>query len=317
MSHATMISGFRHLPGKNCLTTAIRSILNSSGFRFAEPLIFGLCEGLGFQFEMHAELANPYVGGTGRRLLQNLCANLDLQFEVLAFDNDGDAEADLIELIEAQTPAIVHVDLFYLPYFESEMHFAGHRVVPVGYDDDNFYLADTGFAEIKSCPRDAFATARASAYPPYAPRRRRVVLERPDEKPFVEESITRAIFNNLKKFREQAPGYRLNLIETFKTKLQDYKSGRALYVQIEKAGTGGGLCRKLYSHFLDNSFQIYSRGLYEEAASLFGQSAALWRKVAIEARNDRFDNSPQLLDQIHELENRALDTLGKFEADDL
>ncbi|MFH2056914.1 MAG: BtrH N-terminal domain-containing protein, partial [bacterium] len=280
-------------------------------------LIFGLCEGLGFQFERHEELASPFVGGTGRRLLQNFCGNLDLQFEILAFDDDDEAEADLLELIDSGVPAIVHVDLFYLPYFGSEMHFSGHRVIPVGYDEVNFYLADTGFPGIQSCPRAALAEARASAYPPYTPRRRRVVLSRPEAKPFVEESITRAVFNNLKKFREQAPGYRLDKLTEFADSLREYQKPRALYVQIEKAGTGGGLCRKLYSQFLDQAFQIYSRGVYEEAGRLFAESAALWRQIAIEARNGRLEEAPQAVQRISELEHRALDVLATFEADDL
>lgn len=279
--------------------------------------MFGICEGLGFQFEKHEKLATPFVGGTGRRLLQNLCGNLDLQFELMAFDNDDEAERDLLALIDAGIPAIVHVDLYYLPYFGSEMHFAGHRVIPVGYDDTSFYLADTGFAEIQSCPRTDFTTARASDYPPYAPHRRRVVLEKPESKPFVEESITRAVFNNLKKFREQAPGYRLDKISDFKQSLPKYRGSRALYVQIEKAGTGGGLCRKLYAQFLDQAFQIYSRGLYEDAGQLFADSAAAWRQLAINARNDRFEDATDVVEQILQLETRALNILATFEADDL
>jgi hypothetical protein len=311
------LEGFRHLPGKNCLTTAIRNILNYYGYRYQESLVFGLCEGLGFQFEQIAGLDNPYLGGTGRRLLQSFCDNLDLTFELIAFDNDEDAEKDLREKIADQIPVIVHVDLFYLPYFESSSHFAGHRVVPVGFENGNVLLADTGFEQIQSCPLASFAEARSSSYPPFRPHRRRFLLEPPRQKPFLEESITRALYNLVRKFQEGAPGYRLDGIMKLKENLGTYKSLRTLFNQIEKAGTGGGLSRRMFAEFLDQAFQIYSRGLYEEAAALYMKAAELWRQLAVGARRDDIKQAPRLLDEIYELESKALQTLSLFEADDL
>lgn len=317
MPEVNQIEGFRHLPGKNCLTTAIRNILNFYGYRFQEPMVFGLAEGLGFQFEIVPGLDNPFLGGTGKRLLQNFCSNLDLSYDLMAWDSDEEAMIDLREQIDRQIPTIVHVDLYYLPYFESEMHFAGHRVVPVGYDEDNVYLADTGFPDIQTCPLDAFAQARAASYPPYNPFRRRVSLERPTQKPFIEENVAKALYNLLAKFKYNAEGYNLGRIEALKEHLQDYRNMRQLYIQIEKAGTGGGLSRKLFARFLDQAFQIYSRQIYGEAAQAYIESARLWRKIALGARSGDPGEAPSILDRILELERNALTVLSLFEADDL
>jgi hypothetical protein len=317
MTASKMIEGFKHLPGKNCLTTAIRNILSFQGFRFSEPLIFGLCEGLGLQFEILPELDDPFLGGTGRGLLQSFCGNLDLSYDLMAWESDQDAMDDLHRHIDKQVPVIVHLDLYYLPYFGSKMHFAGHRAVPVGYDDRNVYLADTGFADIQVCDIGNFIKARSSSYPPFSPYRRRVRLEKPDRKPYVEESIPKALYNLLSKFQYNAPGYDLNRIETLKQHLQDYRRPHRLYIQIEKAGTGGGLSRKLFAHFLDEAFQIYSRAIYGEASMLYEDSARLWRRIALGARRDDLSEAAELLDQILKLEGKALDTLRRFEADDL
>jgi hypothetical protein len=317
MAATMMISGFKHLPGKNCLTTAIRNILNFQGFRFAESLVFGLAEGLGFQFEILPELDSPYLSGAGRSLLRNFCTNLDLTYDLLAWESDQEAMADLRRHIDAQIPTIVHVDLNYLPYFRSEMHFAGHRVVPVGYDETTVYLADTGFAEIQECAIDDFIKARSSPHPPYSPHRRRVRLEKPDRKPYVEESIPKALYNLLSKFRYNEPGYNLNRIEELKRHLHDYRRPRQLYIQIEKAGTGGGLSRRLFADFLDQAYQIYSRSIYGEASVMYEDAAALWRRLALEARQDELSSAGQLLDRILRLEREALETLSRFEAEDL
>jgi hypothetical protein len=317
MAPSGEINGFTHLPGKNCLTTAIRNILNFYGFRFQESMVFGLAEGLGFQFETVPGLDSPYLGGTGKQLLQNFCANLDLKYELMAWETDQEALDDLREQIDRQIPVIVHVDLYYLPYFKSEMHFAGHRVIPIGYDENLIYLADTGFNKIQECPVDDFARARASAYTPFNPHRRRVSLERPAQKPFIEEHVAKALYNLLSKFKYNAPGYNLGRIQMLKEHLGDYKSPRRLYVQIEKAGTGGGLSRNLFADFLDQAFQIYSRGIYGEASVLYEDSAQLWRQIAVGARNGDLSEAPSLLDEIYEMEQEALHVLTRFEADDL
>lgn len=311
------INGFRHLPGKNCLTTAIRNILNFYGFRFQESMVFGLAEGLGFQFETIPGLDSPYLGGTGKQLLQNFCANLDLKYELMAWETDDEAMEDLREQVDRQTPVIMQVDLHYLPYFKSEMHFSGHRVIPVGYDENTIYLADTGFDKIQECAVGDFAKARASAFPPFNPRRRRVTLERPTQKPFIEEHVAKALYNLLSKFKYNAPGYNLGRIQLLKEHLSDYKSPRRLYVQIEKAGTGGGLSRKLFAEFLDQAFQVYSRGIYGEASVIYEDSAQLWRQIAVGARNGDVSEAPSLLDKILQLEQEGLRVLSLFEADDL
>jgi hypothetical protein len=311
------IKGFVHLPGKNCLTTAIRNILNHYGYRFPEPMIFGLAEGLGFQFEIIPDLKNPHLGGTGKQLLQNFCTNLGLEYDLMAWEDSEEAMADLYEHIDRQIPVIVHVDLYYLPYFNSKMHFAGHRVLPVGYDEKKVYLADTGFTEIQECPLEDFVKARQSAYPPFNPYRRRVRLEKPAQKPFVEENVAKALFNLLSKFKYNAEGYNLNRIEQLKERLNDYDNPKQLYVQIEKAGTGGGLSRRLFAGFLDEAFQIYSRGIYGEASVLYEESADLWSKIASGAKSGDLSQAPELLDRIIEKEKRALVQLSRFEADDL
>jgi hypothetical protein len=311
------IQGFRHLPGHNCVTTAIRNIVNYYGFRYPEPMVFGLAEGLGFQFRIINGLENPYLSGVAPGLLESFCRNLGLSFETVEFDSDEAAMADLKDHIDRQVPVIVQVDLFHLPYFHSTTHFAAHRVIPVGYDAENIFCADTGYQQIQECPIDEFIKARRSDYPPHNPSRKRTRIDRMVERPFVEETITKALFNISHKFLNHQPGCNLLEITNLRDHLSAYKTPKVLYTQIEKAGTGGGLSRRLFADFLDQAAQMYSRSIYDLASANFAESASLWTEIAEKAKEGVFDRAADALAKIYDLETRAVQLCSAFEADDL
>ncbi len=317
MMQQNEIRNFKHLPGHNCVTTAIRNIVNHYGYRYQEPMVFGLAEGLGFQFRSVEGLVNPYLSGVAPGLVDSFCRNLGLEYDVAEFDSDNSAMLDLRDHIDRQVPVMVQVDLFYLPYFQSTMHFAGHRLVPTGYDSDFVYVADTGYQQIQQCPMDKFIEARKSAQPPFTPARKRVRIEKMDERPFAEEMITKALFNVSQRFLNHHQGTNLLQIFDLRDHLRDYNPPKMLYTQIEKAGTGGGLSRKLFSEFLDQASQMYSRSIYDLAASNFSESASLWTQIALEAKNGKLDNAGALLEKIYELESRGIQLCSAFEADDL
>ncbi len=317
MTMHKQIENFVHLPGNNCVTTALRNIVNHYGFRYPEQRVFGIAEGLGFHFRTIAGQENPHLGGAGSGMVESFCRNLHLAFEVKEFDSDEDAWRDLVSHIDLQIPVIVQVDLLHLPYFDSKTHFAGHRVVPVGYDDDNVFLADTGYLRIQKCPIEKFNAAHASEFPPFAHRRRRWRIERFEERPFVDEMITKALYNLYQKFENHAPSYNLLQIFDLRDHLKDYKNPAMLYQQIEKAGTGGGLSRKMFSEFLDQAGQIYARPIYELASGLYDQAARMWTQIAEHAKRGQLNGTAKTLEEIYQIESRAVSIFSAFEDEDL
>lgn len=317
MTTRKQIENFVHLPGNNCVTTAIRNIVNYYGFRYPEERIFGIAEGLGFHFRLIAGHDNPHLGGSGTGMVDSFCRNLHLALEVKEFDSDEDAWQDLVSHIDLQIPIIVQVDLLDLPYFDSRTHFAGHRVIPVGYDDANVFLADTGYLRIQTCPIAKFNAARSSAFPPFAHRRRRWRIERFTERPFVDEMITKALYNLYNKYENHAPGFNLLQIFDLRDHLKDYKDPAMLYQQIEKAGTGGGLSRKMFAAFLDQAGQIYARPIYELASGLYEQAAAMWTEIAAAAQSGALNGAAAKLEEIYQIESRAVSIFSAFEDEDL
>lgn len=317
MAKRNEIQNFVHLPGNNCITTAIRNILNFYGFRYPESRIYGLAEGMGFSFRRVEGLENPHLGGSGSGLVDSFCKNLHLTYDMAEFASDEDALEDLKTQIDNQMPCIVQVDLFHLPYFDSKTHFAGHRVIPIGYDDDSVFVADTGFLKIQQCPIEKFVEARRSQFPPFSHKRRRWLIEQFSERPFVDETITKSLYNVYRKFENHMHGYNLLQIFDLRDHIGDYKDKTVLYQQIEKAGTGGGLGRKMYADFLDQASQIYARSIYELSSALYEQSAALWREIAINARSGELNGTTEKLEKIYQLETRAIKIFSSFEAEDL
>jgi hypothetical protein len=318
MAMQNQIENYVHLPGQNCVTTAIRNVLNFYGFRFQEPMVLGLAEGLGFQFKRINGSPYPYLSGTGKGLIEAFCRNVHITIDDREFDNDQEALEDVKSHIDRQTPLIVQLDLFYLPYFESEIHFAGHRIVPVGYDDDFIYCSDTGFLTIQKCPIDKFIEARRSVYPPFVTQRRRTRIEKVTERPFVEEMVTKALYNLSHKIDNHLPGYNLLEILDLRDSLDLYKNyPDQLFIQIEKAGTGGGLARKMFADFLDLASQMYLRPIYELASAIFAESAEHWREIAVIAKKGSLEGIAPKLPRIYELESRAIKVFSSFESEDL
>ncbi|MFQ6085162.1 MAG: BtrH N-terminal domain-containing protein [Candidatus Bathyarchaeia archaeon] len=73
-----ILKGFVHRPGVHCDSSALRDVFEYHGFRFSEPMIFGLGSGLGFTYWETKQAPYPFVGGRGRDLDGNLCENLGM-----------------------------------------------------------------------------------------------------------------------------------------------------------------------------------------------------------------------------------------------
>lgn len=154
-------------PGVHCETTTLRNMLARAGVEVSEPMLFGLGEGI--DFEYHAAPGRPGpVFLTGRNgpseLIRNACAALGLELlEEQQADADA-AAARTAELLRAGHAVGVTVDIFHLDYFASRAHFSAHCVAVIGMSEDTVTVVDTtqqgGTQEL---PASSLRRARASA----------------------------------------------------------------------------------------------------------------------------------------------------------
>ena len=158
---ATMVAGYRHVPGNHCGSTALRNLLAFEGSR--SPRRWRSAS-----VRASASTTSPIDGQSPSRFINGRVGRLEEQFceltgAALALETFDDAEASwdaARAAVDAGRPPLLLTDLYYLDHYGSSAHFPGHAVVLAGYDDEVAYLSDTGFEELQTTRLENLAEAR-------------------------------------------------------------------------------------------------------------------------------------------------------------
>ena len=170
---------FATYPTQHCVTGSMKHVYDYHGFPISEDLLLGLGRGLGFTY-FHIKGADPFYGGRanvgrpGEEGLEKTAAwRTGVAVESHATSSARAAKATLLELLEADEPVLVYLDMGFLPYFglPAEYHFGGHVVVVAGYDPDTMrvLVADRD-QDLHPVGWEALEKARGSQYKPFPPR---------------------------------------------------------------------------------------------------------------------------------------------------
>jgi hypothetical protein len=254
-------------------------------------MCFGLGEGLGIF----------YIGLPGMAP-SRLLAVRSLEFERLFFERLGipftwdqhedpaASEAALVAALDAGRPAVVQTDIFYLPYYQSKTHFAGHLITVWGYDRGReiFFVTDTERPDVIEVPFGAMRKARYCKVPPFpmagnlfAPAAITLSADLPAR-------AWEAIRSNSQKLvGAEMPYEGLPALRQWTQEFgawagfEDWKwTARFAYQTILKRGTGGGGFRHMYADFLTEVApgvpQIPERKLAEKMRA----AAEAWDRLA-------------------------------------
>ena len=131
--------------GKHCETTATGTLLEQLGIKMSEPMLFGLGEGLGFIIWNMKTMDFPFIGGRIKTDLvtKNIAKNLGLKLIVKETTSANKAWSSVKELLDNNKAVGLKLDCYHLEYFSNPIHFAGHYVAIIGYDEAYAYLIDT------------------------------------------------------------------------------------------------------------------------------------------------------------------------------
>ena len=131
--------------GKHCESTTAGTLLGQLGIELSEPLLFGLGQGIGFVIWNMKGMDFPFMGGRIKPdlLTRNIAGNLDLTLTFKETSSQRKAWREVKYLLDNGKAVGLKLDCFHLEYFTNPIHFAGHYVTIVGYDDKNAYLVDT------------------------------------------------------------------------------------------------------------------------------------------------------------------------------
>lgn len=289
-----MIKEFQPFIGQHCETTATGCLIKHMGLDLSEPMLFGIGQGLGFIYWDMKIMDFPFIGGRIKpdMITDNLAKNLGLNLEVKETSSIKTAWRNVKEQIDSGIPVGLKLDSYYLDYFTSKIHFAGHYVAMYGYDDSYAYLVDTKQqgSTVKAALGNVEQARNAKGL--MSSRNKSYVITGQNSDLDLKQVVRGAIKANAIDFLnppiknigykgiEKASGE----IKKWLSRTNDPKKDVELAgFLMERAGTGGALFRNLYRDFLQESLEILGseNGNLDEGYKMFAEIAPLWTKVSV------------------------------------
>ncbi|GIO91487.1 BtrH N-terminal domain-containing protein [Paenibacillus lactis] len=324
---STIIEGFVPYQGEHCETTAMGNLMQFAGVQLSEPMLFGLGQGLGFIYWDSKGMDFPFIGGRVKvdQLTANLADMLRLTVNVQETSSVDKAWRNVRGCIERGIPVGLKLDSYYLDYFTSKVHFAGHYAVLYGMDDEYAYMADTGQqGSLVKTRLTSLAEAR-NAKGPMSSRNRSFTLEPIDALPPLAPALRQSLTKNAQDYLN--PPIR-NIgnkgIVKMSREILKWPSRSSHFehdlcltaLLMERAGTGGALFRNLYRDYLKECADQLADPRIEQAYQLFTEIAPMW--VSVSALIDRagrtgshqeLQQASKLLLEIADKERTAMELL--------
>lgn len=269
-----LIENFKHMTGSNCQLSSLRKVLAHYDINISEPMILGLCSGLGFFYFYMKRLPFPMTLGLGVKkteVFERVLNRLGGSVKVTETASINTAHNNLINILEKGQPAITFVDFAYCPFFfadgvkipnEKAGHFGGHTFVTYGIDDEKneAYISDR-FAKPFTITYNELKDARNSKYAPFPAKNKLVELIIPKKIKPIKDILPNAIKENIN-FMYNPPIKNMGLpgFQKWRTMLptwgqdfnvDDLSFGLVMnFIYIETGGTGGSMFRILFKEFL-------------------------------------------------------------------
>lgn len=133
--------------GVHCETNTLRNMLYHAGADISEAMLFGLGQGIDFQYWDAPDPSHSTPMLTGRigpaLVARNACAALGVELRESRSPDADSARSAAAKVLGDGHVVGISVDIFYLDYFSSRSHFAAHYIALYGLDDDVAYVVDT------------------------------------------------------------------------------------------------------------------------------------------------------------------------------
>lgn len=318
---------FKVFSGEHCETTATGTLLANLDIHFSEPMLFGLGEGLSYIAFRMSKNAFPFIGGRIRttEITKNICKHLGLKLNISKTSFKKKAWRQVKTKIDQGTPVGLQLDCYHLEYFTKKIHFAGHYVAMVGYDEQFAYLVDTiQQGGLMKTTLDSLVAARSERGPMSARNLSYTIIKKGSIND-LEIAIRRAIVKNAKAFINppiKILGYK-GILKTAE-ELRDWfhasknvsEDFAITAIMMERGGTGGALFRNIYRDFLKEAMDLLGETSISEAHKLISETAVMWTEVAnlfdkvAETKDEAYiEQASQLLKCIADKEYSAMSML--------
>ncbi|NKQ58755.1 BtrH N-terminal domain-containing protein [Amycolatopsis sp. K13G38] len=302
--------------GGHCGSGALRDLMQWHGLGWDRPptegLVFALGGALDFSYVRSAALVPPvYLVGRGGDLELDLIRRLGGRAALRATDDPQAGWQHVRDELDAGRPVLAWADIAELPYLRVRLRMSRHDIVLIGYDDDRqlVHVVDNDRVDTQLVPYDALARARASTSFPEPTRHTTYDITWPAALPDLGDALADA-------FRRSADAMTATSPSIFGTTIagSGYAgaaasglAGVALFAEdfcrwpdlfddtaldvalrslgafVEKAGTGGGLFRKLLADGAHDANLRLHDSAVDQVAAAAADAAATWSAAAAAA----------------------------------
>lgn len=273
MPRKILIKDYPHQIGGHCGSGAMRDLLHWHGLGWEGPpdegLVFALGGSLGLAYLRSNDLVPPlYLVGRGADFEIDLPRRLGGQVHVLTTDDPSEGWSWVLDEIDAGRPSLVWGDIAELPYLQVQLQMSRHDIVVIGYDEAKgiAFVVDNDRAEVQEVPLDSLARARSSTSFPQPTRHCTYRITWPSALPDMATVAAEAFRQSAANMRHpsqpgivdlttmEAGAEGLAAVEQLAADLRAWADLPtrdleiflfSLGAFIEKAGTGGGLFRRL------------------------------------------------------------------------
>ena len=290
-----VIDDFKHMAGANCQTSSLRKVLAYYGIELSEPMIVGLCSGLGFFYFYMKRMPFPMILGLAVKnteIFERVLSCLGGGVKISETASENVAHNNLIALLEKGQPAITFVDFAYLPFFfaegtpipnEQSGHFGAHTFVTYGIDEENneAYISDR-YANPHVMTYEQLKAARGSKHAPFPAKNKLVELILPKKVKDLKEIVPTAIKANVN-YMYNPPIRNMGLTgfqkwrKMLPTWATDFNDDNLLFglisvfIYMETGGTGGAMFRILYRDFLKEAGNLLNNNGLLKASDMFDE----------------------------------------------
>jgi hypothetical protein len=307
MNETFLLKDFTCTGGKHCQTTAMKGILDYSGYPLSEEMLLGLGGGIGFIYWYIKFMSAPFIGGRNARpedFTLNICKRIGAKASLLQTSSKSKGYEELKNVLRIGKPAYLFVDMAYFPYLAlpENAHFGAHTIAVFGIDETNHkvYIADRGKKAV-TVTIEELEKARNSKFPPYPPKNKLLKIQYPIETKTLEKSVVEAIKEScgtmlhppIKNIGLLGMQKWAKLVIEWPKQFQGMNLLECLFntfVYIEIGGTGGSAFRPMYAQFLKESVKMINKPALLEVAELFEASGELWSRIAKAALPDSWSS---------------------------
>ena len=288
---------FVHKQAAHCENGVSSNLLHYYGYKFSEPMVFGLGSGLFFSYMPFYKLNGlpvvsfrPYPGFIFNRLTRLLGISIR-RFKFPK--NPNRAMAELDALLEKGTPVGCLVGVFHLSYFPEafRFHFNAHNLVVYARENEKYIISDPIMETPVSLSYEELKRVRY-AKGTYPPKGRMYIIEEIPDNYDLSAAIKKSIRKTAKEMLDiPVPLFGVKGIRYMARKMKKWpqklgKRKASLYLgqvvrMLEEIGTGGAGFRFMYAAFLQEAARELQQDWLNTCSEEMTEAGDRWREFAI------------------------------------